>query len=190
MTEIAVEESKGYGKVVVHVGAAADQDAFTLARHAAAVGADALSSLPKFVDGGHSFDDNIAFYRTLGALTDLPVLAYYIPQVRRTRRDVGVAGAARRARDCGAWSSRSQALRGTMVGLLALAPIKGMVCVRMCCLPSTRYGVVGHEPEHEHGTTHDTPLHSRRGRSQVQRAGHLHDPSEWVRSVISGSLQQ
>eukprot|EP00750_Incisomonas_marina_P004424 INCI13468.2.p1 GENE.INCI13468.2~~INCI13468.2.p1 ORF type:complete len:317 (-),score=49.86 INCI13468.2:3014-3964(-) len=81
MTEVMVEESAGKGKVIVHVGAAADQDAFHLARHAAATGADAISSLPKFVGGGHSFTDTLEFYRTLGASTELPVLAYYIPQV-------------------------------------------------------------------------------------------------------------
>ena len=81
MTEIAVEESKGKGKVIVHVGAAADQVAFDLAKHAGEVGVDVISSLPKFVGGGHTFEDTVAFYKRIADISGLPVLAYYIPQV-------------------------------------------------------------------------------------------------------------
>ena len=79
-TEVAVERSKGKGKVVVHVGAPAEEDAVALAKHAADVGADAISSLPPYVQG-YSFDEVHAHYTRLAYASGLPLFVYYIPIV-------------------------------------------------------------------------------------------------------------
>ena len=78
--EVAVEASKGRGKVIVHVGAAAEEDAVVLAKHAAEVGADAISSLPPYVQG-YSFDEVHAFYTRLAYASGLPTFVYYIPVI-------------------------------------------------------------------------------------------------------------
>ena len=63
-TEVAVQGSRGKGKVVVHVGAPAERDAVALAEHAASAGADGISSLPPYVQG-YGFQDVLAYYTAL-----------------------------------------------------------------------------------------------------------------------------
>lgn len=79
-TEVGVSASKGKGKVVVHVGAPAEVDAVSLAKHAAEAGADAISSLPPYVQG-YSFDEVHAYYTRLAYASGLPLFVYYIPAV-------------------------------------------------------------------------------------------------------------
>lgn len=79
-TEVAVQGSRGKGKVIVHVGAPAERDAVTLAEHAASVGADGISSLPPYVQG-YGFQDILAYYTALAKASGLPTFVYYIPVV-------------------------------------------------------------------------------------------------------------
>jgi len=83
VTEIAVAHSRGHGQVLVHVGAIAAMQAFDLAKHAAQVGADGVSSIPPFV-GKYSPEETLDYYRTLCAATTLPVVGYYIPSLTGT----------------------------------------------------------------------------------------------------------
>ena len=76
IVEIAVSNSPRDKQVIVHIGAWSFDDAQGLARHAAHVGATAISSLPP---AGASFDEILAYYRDVSASTDLPFLAYYFP---------------------------------------------------------------------------------------------------------------
>jgi len=80
VVEIAVAHSRGHGQVLVHVGSIAAMQAFDLAKHAAATGADGVSSIPPFV-GGYSPAEVLDYYRTLAAASSLPVVGYYIPQL-------------------------------------------------------------------------------------------------------------
>lgn len=65
--------------VVVHVGALNTADALRLARHAASIGATAISSLPPA--GPYTFAELHAYYATLAAASPLPVLVYFFPEV-------------------------------------------------------------------------------------------------------------
>ena len=68
----------------MHVGATSGLDALALARHAAEVGADAVSSIPPSF-GGYSFAEVVNFYRDLvSASGGLPVIGYYIPGLTKT----------------------------------------------------------------------------------------------------------
>jgi N-acetylneuraminate lyase len=101
LTETAVAASAGRGKVIVHVGAPAEDEAVSLAKHAAEQGADAISSLPPYVQG-YSFEETYAYYAHLAYAADLPTFVYYIPavthreftldQVNRMLEIDGVAG--------------------------------------------------------------------------------------------------
>ena len=87
-TEVAVAASKGKGKVIVHVGAPAEEDAVDLAKHAAEAGADAISSLPPYVQG-YSFEEVHTHYTRLAFASGLPLFVYYIPVV--THREFSLA---------------------------------------------------------------------------------------------------
>ena len=78
--KVAVKASKGKGRVVVHVGAPSERDAIELAKHAADIGADGISSLPPYAQA-YPFDDILAYYRALSAAANIPVFVYYIPVV-------------------------------------------------------------------------------------------------------------
>lgn len=74
--EIAVEECKGRGKVINHVGAVDAQAALRLARHSARIGCDAISSLvPNYIA---KYDDEqiLDYYKRLSDASGLPVLVY------------------------------------------------------------------------------------------------------------------
>ena len=86
--DVAVEVSRGKGKVIVHVGAPAEEDAVALAKHAAQAGADAISSLPPYVQG-YSFDEVHAYYTRLAYSSGLPTFVYYIPVI--THREFSLA---------------------------------------------------------------------------------------------------
>ena len=75
----AVDYSPPGAQVLVHVGAASASEAVELARHAAAVRASAVSSLPPA--GGDSFRDIRNYYRRLADAAGLPLFLYYYPAV-------------------------------------------------------------------------------------------------------------
>jgi N-acetylneuraminate lyase len=87
IAEIAVNNSKGKGNVIVHVGAIQTAMAIDLADHAAKIGADAVSSIPPFA-GGYSWADVHNFYTELARESKLPVIAYYIPGLTRQQRSL------------------------------------------------------------------------------------------------------
>lgn len=64
---------------VIHVGAHRPEDAVELARHARAIGAHAVSSLPPI--GGYSFEEVRGYYERIAVAAGLPVLVYYFPEV-------------------------------------------------------------------------------------------------------------
>lgn len=64
-------------RLIVHVGAQNPADAFALAEHAAAVGADAISSLPP----AGSAEDVFRFYKELAGRSPLPLILYYFPKI-------------------------------------------------------------------------------------------------------------
>jgi N-acetylneuraminate lyase len=78
VAEITVAEVAGQVPVMVHVGAAATRDSIRLAKHAARIGADAVSSIPPFYynPGIEAIFDH---YRLIGETTDLPLYIYHIP---------------------------------------------------------------------------------------------------------------
>ena len=85
VVEAAVQARPPGRRVVVHAGATDVDAAVALARHAAAAGADAVSSLPPL--GGFGLAETRTYYATLAAATDLPFVVYYFRQ-----RSAAVAG--------------------------------------------------------------------------------------------------
>ena len=83
----AVKAARGRAKLIAHVGCLATQDAVTLARHAAKVGVDWVSSVAP-VYFGQNFDAAFAHYKTISEATDLPFMIYSIGQQIAPDRDV------------------------------------------------------------------------------------------------------
>ncbi|HWC97754.1 MAG TPA: dihydrodipicolinate synthase family protein [Candidatus Sulfopaludibacter sp.] len=79
VAEVALRLSPAGKQVIIHVGAYRTADAVALARHAATIGAHAISSLPPL--GSYTFAEIRAYYEALAAASDLPVLVYYFPAV-------------------------------------------------------------------------------------------------------------
>ncbi|MCX6625379.1 MAG: dihydrodipicolinate synthase family protein, partial [Acidobacteria bacterium] len=75
--EAAVRSSPKGKTVIVHTGAHSTADAVELTRHAARVGAHAVSSLPP--SPYYTFEEIRAYYEAIAAASELPVLVYYIP---------------------------------------------------------------------------------------------------------------
>lgn len=79
LTEVVIQAVSGRAKVIVHVGANATDEAAALARHAAEVGADAVSTVPPLY---FRVDENavVEHYRRVAA-AGLPLIAYHIPSL-------------------------------------------------------------------------------------------------------------
>ena len=75
-----VGEAKGQVPVMVHVGAMCTRDSIDLARHAALLGASAISSIPP-IYYPYSWPETVRYFRDLAAATDVPFYIYYIPQL-------------------------------------------------------------------------------------------------------------
>ena len=83
----AVKAARGRAKLIAHVGCLAAQDAVTLARYAAKIGIDWVSSgAPVYF--GQNFDAAYAHYKTVSEATDLPFMIYSIGQQIAPDRDV------------------------------------------------------------------------------------------------------
>jgi N-acetylneuraminate lyase len=82
LAECAVRAAAGRFPVMVHVGACTTADAVDLARHAARVGADAVSAVTP-IYYGHSADAVFDHYRHIGAATDLPLFVYHLSSVNQ-----------------------------------------------------------------------------------------------------------
>jgi len=80
LLEIALDQVKGRGAVVAHIGAYQTQDTLELARHAGEAGADAISCLPPTWFYKPDANGLVEYYRLVAGASDLPLLVYNIPQ--------------------------------------------------------------------------------------------------------------
>lgn len=80
VAEAAARNSPPNKSVIIHVGANTTGEAIELARHAARIGAHAISSLPPIV-GVYSFAEIKSYYEKLAAASDIPLLIYFFPEV-------------------------------------------------------------------------------------------------------------
>jgi N-acetylneuraminate lyase len=84
--ERIVKTAGGRIPVMVHVGAVATDDAVALARHAARIGADAVSAVtPIYYPAGA--DIVFEHYRRIGAASDLPLFVYHLSIVNQIALD-------------------------------------------------------------------------------------------------------
>ena len=77
VAEVAVKRSPADRLVIIHTGAASTAQAVELTRHAARIGAHAVSALPPV--GSYSFAEIKAYYTAIAAASDVPLLIYYFP---------------------------------------------------------------------------------------------------------------
>jgi N-acetylneuraminate lyase len=80
VAEAAMRNSPSDKSIIIHVGANTTGEAIELARHAARIGAHAVSSLPPCV-GVYSFAEIKSYYERLAAASDIPLLIYFFPEV-------------------------------------------------------------------------------------------------------------
>lgn len=78
VVEVVVDEVKGKVPVIVHVGDIGTKKSIEHAKHAYAVGADAISSVPPFY-WRFSEDDIFGYYKDITESTPLPMIIYNIP---------------------------------------------------------------------------------------------------------------
>lgn len=76
MAEITVEENKGRGKIIVHVGAAILSDVYELIDHCNTLKIDAISSLPPTFGVYYTIDETVNYYRLIAKRSIHPVIAY------------------------------------------------------------------------------------------------------------------
>ena len=88
VAETAVRCAPAGKAVIVHVGAHRTLDALELARHAATIGAAAISSLPPL--GPYSSAEIRGYYQAICDASDLPVLVYYFPEMCPAIREPGL----------------------------------------------------------------------------------------------------
>jgi N-acetylneuraminate lyase len=88
VAEAAMRNSPSDKSVIVHVGANTTDEAIELARHAARIGAHAVSSLPPCV-GLYSFAEIKSYYERLAAASDIPLLIYFFPEVAPAIKTAG-----------------------------------------------------------------------------------------------------
>jgi N-acetylneuraminate lyase len=79
VAEAAVAASPREKAVIVHIGAMSTEEAVDLARHAAGIGAHAVSALPAFPN--FSFAEIKACYRAIAEASEIPLLIYYFPSL-------------------------------------------------------------------------------------------------------------
>lgn len=80
IAEAVVKAAAGKIPVMVHVAAVTTDDAIQLAKHAARIGADAVSAVgPIYYQ--HSVDTIFDYYKHIGGASDLPLYAYHLSGV-------------------------------------------------------------------------------------------------------------
>jgi N-acetylneuraminate lyase len=88
VAERVVKTAAGRIPVIVHVGAAATEDAVELARHAESIGADGVSSVaPIYYQT--AADDVFLHYRTIGEASSLPLFVYHLSSTNQMSLDPG-----------------------------------------------------------------------------------------------------
>ncbi|GAB6168436.1 N-acetylneuraminate lyase [Clostridium carnis] len=80
VVEIVMDENKGRVPVVVHVGAIGTKLSIDLAKHAEAVGADGISSVPPFY-WKFNEDQIVKYYEEIANSCSLPMIVYNVPLV-------------------------------------------------------------------------------------------------------------
>lgn len=82
----AVRASAGRLPIMAHIGAVTTEDAITLAKHAAKVGADAVSTVAPIY---YPVSADVVFehYLRIGAATDLPLFVYHIDIAQKLSAD-------------------------------------------------------------------------------------------------------
>jgi N-acetylneuraminate lyase len=83
VAERAVRAAEGRIPVMIHVGSVATDDAVALARHAAQVGAQAVSSVPP-IYYPLRVEATFEHYRRIGSATDLPFYPYHAMFLRQS----------------------------------------------------------------------------------------------------------
>lgn len=78
MAEITVDEAKGRGFIIDHVGAIDLKTALELAKHASDTAVDAISSVPPFFYK-YGQEEIFDYYEALAGSSDVPVLMYASP---------------------------------------------------------------------------------------------------------------
>jgi len=81
VAEIVMEE-KGNTFAIIQVGAPSTREAIELAKHAKAIGADAIGAIPPYYYA-YSQDQLIEYYRAIINSVDLPVFVYNNPELSR-----------------------------------------------------------------------------------------------------------
>ena len=85
--QAAAKANRGRGKLIAHVGANCTDDSVKLARYAAEVGIDWVSSItPQLYR--NSFDAALYHYRTIASATDLPFMVYSMGSALVPERDI------------------------------------------------------------------------------------------------------
>ena len=85
--ESAVKAAKGRCKLIAHIGANCTDDSVELAKHAAKIGIDWISSItPQLYRT--SFDAAYYHYKTITAATDLPFMVYSMGSALVPERDI------------------------------------------------------------------------------------------------------
>ncbi len=84
IAECVIKAAAGRIPVMVHVGATCTTDAEELARHAARIGAQAVSSVAP-IYYSHSADTVFEHYRRIGAASDLPLYVYHLSIVNQPK---------------------------------------------------------------------------------------------------------
>ncbi|MGB7068885.1 MAG: dihydrodipicolinate synthase family protein [Pyrinomonadaceae bacterium] len=79
VAEASVQFSPPDKTIIMHTGAMNTADAVELTRHAAEIGADAVSALPPI--GNYSFDEIKAYYTEIASASETPLLIYYFPSL-------------------------------------------------------------------------------------------------------------
>lgn len=79
VAERAVKCSPPDKAVIVHTGAMSTAEAVDLTRHAARIGAHAVSSLPPI--GNYSFAEIKAYYTAIASASEAPLMIYYFPSL-------------------------------------------------------------------------------------------------------------
>ena len=83
----AAKANRGRGKLIAHVGANRTDDSVELARHAADIGIDWVSSItPQLYR--NTFDAAMYHYRTIATATDLPFMVYSMGAALVPERDI------------------------------------------------------------------------------------------------------
>ena len=76
MAETAVEKTRGRGKIINHIGAPDTNSAFRLAKHAAEIGCDAVSSVMPNFYFKFTTSQILDYYKRIADISGLPVVVY------------------------------------------------------------------------------------------------------------------